>query len=196
MMATDGSSVRAIGNRSCQRRNSAMPMIEETGAAARITVLLADDHTILRQGIRTLLETQPDMEVVGEATNGREAVEQARRLRPLVILMDISMPLLNGLEATRQIKKELPACQVVVLTMHENEEYLVNILQAGATGYVLKQAADRELIEAVRIASRGDTYLYPRIARLLVTDYLRRFGSCFSEVGGRSINRGLSFRRG
>lgn len=146
----------------------------ETGAATKITVLLADDHTILRQGIRTLLETQPDMEVVGEATNGREAVEQARRLRPLVILMDISMPLLNGLEATRQIKKELPAIQVVVLTMHENEEYLVNILQAGATGYVLKQAADRELIEAVRIASRGDTYLYPRIARLLVTDYLRR----------------------
>ncbi len=143
-------------------------------ASAKITVLLADDHTILRQGIRTLLETQPDMEVVGEATNGREAVELARQLRPLVILMDISMPLLNGLEATRLIKKELPAVQVVVLTMHENEEYLVNILQAGATGYVLKQAADRELIEAVRIASRGDTYLYPRIARLLVTDYLRR----------------------
>ncbi len=149
----------------------------EIVASAKITVLLADDHTILRQGIRTLLETQPDMEVVGEATNGREAVELARQLRPLVILMDISMPLLNGLEATRLIKKELPAIQVVVLTMHENEEYLVNILQAGATGYVLKQAADRELIEAVRIASRGDTYLYPRIARLLVTDYLRRVES-------------------
>lgn len=146
----------------------------ESEAAKKITVLLADDHTVLRQGIRALLQTQPDMTVVGEATNGREAVEQARRLRPSVILMDISMPLLNGLEATRQIKKELPECQVVVLTMHENEEYLVNILQAGATGYVLKQAADRELIEAVRIASRGDTYLYPRIARLLVTDYLRR----------------------
>ncbi len=143
-------------------------------AANKITVLLADDHTVLRQGIRALLETQPDMTVVGEAANGREAVEQARRLCPAVILMDISMPLLNGLEATRQIKKELPACQVVVLTMHENEEYLVNILQAGATGYVLKQAADCELIEAVRTASRGDTYLYPRIARLLVTDYLRR----------------------
>src|SRR6476469_1845182 len=101
----------------------------ETGAAARITVLLADDHTILRQGIRALLETQPDMEVVGEAANGREALEMARRLRPLVILMDIAMPQLNGLEATRLIKKEMPASQVVVLTMHENEEYLVNILQ-------------------------------------------------------------------
>jgi two-component system, NarL family, response regulator NreC len=150
------------------------PAFEKTSNPTKIRVLLADDHTILRQGIRALLETQPDMEVVGEAANGREAVEMARRLRPLVILMDIAMPQLNGLEATRLIKKELPASQVVVLTMHENEEYLVNILQAGATGYVLKQAADRELIEAVRIASRGDTYLYPRIARLLITDYLRR----------------------
>ena len=147
---------------------------EISSDATRITVLLADDHAVLRQGIRALLETQPDMTVVGEATNGREAVELARRLQPAVILMDISMPILNGLEATRQIKKEMPGCQVVVLTMHENEEYLANILQAGATGYVLKQAADRELIEAVRIASRGDTYLYPRIARLLVADYLRR----------------------
>jgi two-component system response regulator NreC len=140
----------------------------------KIRVLLADDHAILRQGIRMLLEAQPDMEVVGEATNGREAVEQARLLRPLVILMDISMPELNGLEATRKIKQEFPAIQIVILTMHETDEYLVKILQAGATGYVLKQAVDRELIEAVRIASNGDTYLYPSIARRLVTDYLRR----------------------
>lgn len=147
---------------------------EENLAPPKIRVLLADDHTILRQGIRMLLETQPDMEVVGEATNGREAIEQARLLRPLVILMDISMPELNGLEATRFIKHDLPATQVVILTMHETEEYLVKILQAGATGYVLKQAADRELIEAVRISSRGDTYLYPRIASRLVSDYLRR----------------------
>jgi len=143
----------------------------------KIRILLADDHTILRQGIRMLLETQSDMEVVGEAVNGREAVEQARLLQPQIILMDISMPELNGLEATRQIKRELPAIQVVILTMHDNEEYLVQILQAGATGYVLKQAADRELIEGVRIASRGDTYLYPRIATRLVSDYLRRVES-------------------
>jgi two-component system response regulator NreC len=139
--------------------------------------MLADDHTILRQGIRMLLEAQEDMEVVGEAVNGRDAVEKARALHPQIILMDISMPELNGLEATRQIKRELPAIQVVILTMHDNEEYLVQILQAGATGYVLKQAADRELIEAVRIASRGDTYLYPRIATRLVSDYLRRVES-------------------
>ncbi len=145
---------------------------EESGG--KIRVLLADDHTILRQGIRALLQTQPDMEVVGEAVNGREALEMARLLKPLVTLMDISMPEMNGLEATRLIKQELPAIQIVILTMHDNEEYLLKILQAGATGYVLKQAADRELIEAVRAASRGDTYLYPRIARHLVSDYLRR----------------------
>ncbi len=147
---------------------------QELPSSTKIRVLLADDHTILRQGIRMLLETQPDMEVVGEATNGREALEQAQVLHPLVVLMDISMPELNGLEATRLIKQEMPQTQVVILTMHEAEEYLIKILQAGATGYVLKQAADRELIEAVRTASRGDTYLYPRIANRLVSDYLRR----------------------
>jgi len=147
----------------------------------KIRVLLADDHTILRQGIRMLLEAQEDMEVVGEAVNGRVAVEQSRALNPEVVLMDISMPELNGLEATRQIKREFPGTQVVILTMHESEEYLIKILQAGATGYVLKQAADRDLIEAVRIASRGDTYLYPRIATRLVSDYLRRIESTSSE---------------
>ncbi|NWJ94373.1 MAG: response regulator transcription factor [Chloroflexi bacterium] len=128
-----------------------------------------------------LLEAQEDMEVVGEAVNGRVAVEQSRALNPEVVLMDISMPELNGLEATRQIKREFPGTQVVILTMHESEEYLIKILQAGATGYVLKQAADRDLIEAVRIASRGDTYLYPRIATRLVSDYLRRIESTSSE---------------
>ncbi|HEX2916832.1 MAG TPA: response regulator transcription factor [Chloroflexia bacterium] len=167
-------------------------MLESASSEENITervirVLLADDHTILRQGIRMLLEAQPDIEVVGEATNGREAVEQARLLHPLVILMDISMPELNGLEATRLIKHEFPETQIVILTMHENEEYLVKILQAGATGYVLKQAADRELIEAVRIASRGDTYLYPRIARRLVTDYLRRVEAGENEAAYDSL---------
>jgi two-component system, NarL family, response regulator NreC len=137
-------------------------------------ILLTDDHTILRQGIRVLFENQPDLEVIGEATNGREAVEFVRELQPDVVLMDISMPEMNGLEATRLIKKEFPQIKVVILTMHETEEYLVQILQAGATGYVLKQAADRDLIEAVRIASTGNTYLYPRIANMLVTDYLKR----------------------
>jgi two-component system response regulator NreC len=121
-----------------------------------------------------LLETQPDMQVVGEATNGREAIEAVRSLHPDIVLMDISMPELSGLEATRIIKKELPQTQIVILTMHETEEYIAQILQAGATGYVLKQAADRDLIEAVRIARSGDTYLYPKIANRLVSDYLKR----------------------
>jgi two-component system response regulator NreC len=142
--------------------------------SAKIRVVLADDHTILRQGIRMLLETQPDMQVVGEATNGREAIEAVRSLHPDIVLMDISMPELSGLEATRIIKKELPQTQIVILTMHETEEYIAQILQAGATGYVLKQAADRDLIEAVRIARSGDTYLYPKIANRLVSDYLKR----------------------
>jgi len=150
---------------------------QEGNLPRKIRVLLTDDHTILRQGIRVLLEAQDDIEVVGEANNGRESIEQARELHPDVILMDISMPELNGLDATRIIKQSFPEIQVVILTMHETEEYLVRILQTGATGYVLKQAADHELIEAVRIASRGDTYLYPRMARLLVTDYLRRVDS-------------------
>ena len=136
--------------------------------------MLADDHTLLRQGIRLLLETQSEMLVVGEATNGREAIEAVRRLQPDIVLMDISMPELNGLEATRIIKRELPRTQVVILTMHETDEYLAQILQAGATGYVLKQAADHDLIEAVKIASRGDIYLYPKIANRLVSDYLKR----------------------
>jgi two-component system response regulator NreC len=121
-----------------------------------------------------LLETQPDMQVVGEATNGREAIEAVRFLHPDIVLMDISMPELSGLQATRIIKKELPQTQIVILTMHETEEYIAQILQAGATGYVLKQAADRDLIEAVRIARSGDTYLYPKIANRLVSDYLKR----------------------
>jgi two-component system response regulator NreC len=167
--------VKADGKEGESKPN--LPQLRNTTLPKKVRVLLADDHTILRQGIRMLLETQENMEVVGEATNGREAVDYARLLQPDIVLMDISMPELNGLEATHIIKREMPKIQVVILTMHETEEYLVQILQAGATGYVLKQAADHELIEAVNTASRGDTYLYPRIATMLVSDYLRRVQS-------------------
>ena len=159
-----------------------------------IRVLLADDHTILRQGIRMLLETQDDIVVVGEAVNGQDAVDKTRALVPDVVLMDIAMPILTGLEATRTIKRDMPGVQVVILSMHENEEYVVQILQAGATGYVLKQAADTDLIEAVRVARTGNTYLYPSIATRIISDYLRRVETGEGEDKERSAYAALTGR--
>jgi two-component system response regulator NreC len=139
-----------------------------------IRILLADDHTILREGIRALLGDEPDMAVVGEADNGRWAVEQARTLKPDVVLMDIAMPLLNGLEATRQIRREQPDTHVLILTMHQNEEYVPQVLDAGASGYVLKHAAGHELVAAIRAVAQGDAYFSPEIARTLVDAYVGR----------------------
>ena len=118
-----------------------------------IRVLLADDHTILRAGLRMMLSVQPDIEIVGEASDGRQAITEAQRLQPDVILMDITMPEVNGIEATFQVKKLLPETRVLVLTMHENEEYLFQVLRAGASGYILKEAADTELISAIRVGT-------------------------------------------
>src|SRR3990167_1835745 len=115
-------------------------------AMEKIRILLADDHTVLREGIRALLNEQPDMVVVGEAENGRWAIHLAHELHPHVVLMDIAMPLLNGLEATRQIKRDHPEIRILVLTMHDNEEYVRQELAAGASGYVLKRAAASELV--------------------------------------------------
>jgi len=139
----------------------------------KIRILLADDHTILREGIRALLEDQPDIVVVGEAEDGRWTVHLAHELRPDVVVMDIAMPLLNGLEATRQIKRDCPDIRVLVLTMHDNEEYIRQVLKAGASGYVLKHAAANELVEAIRTVHRGDAVLSPTIARKVIEDYLR-----------------------
>jgi DNA-binding NarL/FixJ family response regulator len=139
----------------------------------RIKVLLADDHTIVRDGIRALLEDEPDMEVVGEARDGREAVRMTCAQQPDVVLMDVVMPLLNGLEATRQIKRECPMVHVLVLTMHENEEYVRQMLSAGAAGYVLKDAAARDLLGAIRAVHRGEAVLSPAVTRLVLEDYLR-----------------------
>lgn len=137
-----------------------------------IRVLIADDHTIVRSGLNLLLSSEPDLRVVGEANDGAAAVEMAVRLHPDVVLMDIGMPDVNGVEATRQIKQRLPQCNVLVLTMHRSDEYFFEMLAAGASGYVLKGAETSELIQAVRAVARGDVFLYPSMARGLVRQYL------------------------
>jgi two-component system response regulator NreC len=140
-------------------------------------VVLVDDHTILREGLRLVLDAQPQVTVVGEAADGREAIELVERLRPNVVVMDIAMPNLNGLEATRQIKKRWPEVRVVILTMHENHQYLQQIVRAGATGAVLKRSAGTELIMAVTAAAQGQSYFSPSIASMLVDDYRMRLDS-------------------
>jgi DNA-binding NarL/FixJ family response regulator len=139
----------------------------------KIRVLLADDHTILRDGIRALIEDEPDMVVVGEAEDGRSAVRMAAQLKPDVVLMDIAMPLLNGLEATLKIHRDYPEVKVLILTMHENEEYIRRVLATGAMGYILKDAAARDLLSAIRSVSQNQAVLSPAITRLVIEDYLR-----------------------
>jgi len=148
-----------------------------------IRVLLADDHTLVREGIRLCLEALGDIAVVGEAADGRSAVEQALELEPDVVLMDISMPILSGIEATAQIKKARPAIQVVGLSMYDNEDYVTRLLQAGASGYVLKRSAATELAAAVRAAHAGEAFLYPSIARRVIDDYLRRLDRAPTTAG-------------
>ena len=150
------------------------PTLHQATRSHKIRVVLADDHTILRAGVRMMLNAQPDIEVVGEASDGRQAIAEAQRLQPDVILMDITMPDLNGIEATRQVKRLLPDVRVLVLTMHENEEYLFQMLRAGASGYMLKEAADTELISAIRIVNNGSFYLSPSAQSMMVGDYLLR----------------------
>ena len=142
--------------------------------ADKARVLIADDHTIVRSGVRLLLQAEPDIEVVGEALNGDKALALAESLRPNVILMDIAMPGMDGLEATRQIKARFPDMHVLVLTMHRSDEYFFEMLKAGASGYVLKGAETNELIGAIRAVARGEVFLYPTMAKQLLQDYLNR----------------------
>lgn len=139
-----------------------------------LRVLVVDDHTLVRAGLRALLEPFSDIQVVGEAEDGLSALAQARTLHPDVVLMDLAMPKMGGVEATRRIKEEFPHMQVLALTVHDNEEYLFQMLRAGACGYVLKKARPVELVDAIEAASRGETYLFPSMAKSLVGDYLRR----------------------
>ena len=154
--------------------------------ATKVKILIADDHAIVREGIRMILEAQPDFEVVGEAEDGDEAVRLARKLAPEVVVMDISMPKLNGVEATHAIREGLPGVHVLILTMHEEQSYLFQLLRLGAAGYVLKRAAATDLVEAVRAAHRGETFLYPAVAQSIVQDYLERLrtGEGSERYGG------------
>jgi two-component system response regulator NreC len=141
---------------------------------AKIKILIVDDHAIVREGVRMILAKESDLEVVGEAADGQEALEQVKRLQPLVVVMDISMPGMGGIEATQTIRETFPAVQVLALTMHEDETYVFQLLRAGAAGYVLKRAAAQDLVQAVRAAAKGEAFLYPSVARKVVEDYLRR----------------------
>lgn len=136
-------------------------------------VLIADDHGMVRSGLRLLLEREPDVEVVGEAADGIEAKEMALRERPDLAILDVKMPGLNGLDATREIREGAPEVAVLVLSMHDDERYLFEALKAGASGYVLKSQADRDLIEAVRAVARGEPFLTPAAQRALIEDVLR-----------------------
>lgn len=135
-------------------------------------LLLVDDHVVVRQGLRMLLESETDIEIVGEASSASQALAELSQLEPDVILMDIGLPDISGIDATRQIKQLAPDTAVVALTIHEDEEYFFKMLEAGASGYVPKRAAPDEVLSAVRVAARGEVYLYPSLAKLLVKDYL------------------------
>ena len=140
----------------------------------KIRVLIAEDHTIVRQGLSALLRTESDIEVIGEASDGSEAIELAKKLIPDVVLMDIAMRNLNGLDATRNIKKLFPQMKVLVLTMYDNEEIIFQILRAGASGYLIKDSAMTDLVSAIRAIYQGDSYLSPSISKKVIEEYIRR----------------------
>lgn len=142
-----------------------------------IRVMLVDDQALFREGLRTLLSIRPDLEVVGEAENGREAVELAAQLHPDVILMDLRMPVLNGVAATRQLQQEQPDSKVIVLTTFDDDEYIFDGLRAGAVGYLLKDVSSDKLVEAIRAAARGESFLEPSIAAKVVAEFTRLSGS-------------------
>ena len=140
----------------------------------RIRVLLAEDHAIVREGLRSLLEKQPEIEIVCDAEDGRIAVERVRELQPDVVIMDITMPNLNGVEATRQITKEFPQIKVIALSVHSNRIFVADMLEAGAVGYVLKECLFDELVQAIQAVIAGKTYLNSRITGIVVEDYIKR----------------------
>jgi len=140
---------------------------------AKTRILLVDDHAIMRDGIRALVSVEDDIEIIGEASDGKEAVEKSAQLNPDLIIMDIAMPKMDGLEATRRIKKKQPSMKVLVLTQHDNQEYVLSVIKAGASGFVPKKAVGSDLIAAIRAVHKGDSFLYPSAARVLMSNYLQ-----------------------
>jgi len=155
---------------------------------SKIRVLLVDDHMVVRIGLKALINAEPDMEVVGEAGNGVEGVAATVALRPDVVVMDISMPVMDGLEATRRVRQECTDVQVLILTVHAQEKYLFPVLKAGAAGYVLKSTVDTELLDAIRTVANGGAFLYPSATRLLLEDYISQLnnGASTDDYAGLS----------
>jgi len=142
-----------------------------------IKVLLVDDHAIIREGLRSLLEKQPEMEVIADTEDGRKAIELVRELIPNIVIMDISMPGLNGIEATRQITAEFPLVKVIALSIHSKRRFVADMLSAGATGYILKECLFDELVQAIKAVAAGGRYLSPRITDVVVNDYVKRLST-------------------
>jgi DNA-binding NarL/FixJ family response regulator len=137
-----------------------------------IKILIADDHTIVRQGLARLLEDHAEFKVIGEAVNGNMAIEKSLSLKPDVVIMDIAMPLLNGIEAARRIRRQLPQSKIIILSMYAQEHYIHELLEAGISGYLLKESSGRDIINAIQAAMKGETFLSPSISKLLVDRYL------------------------
>ena len=140
----------------------------------KVRVLLADDHQLMRSGIRLMLEREPDMSVVGEASDGREAVALAKSLRPDIVIMDIGMPSLNGIEAAAQMTQENPELPIMIVSMHPDETYVLRALKAGARGYLLKDSAEADLIKAVHVVAAGKSFFSPAVSKVLLDDYVRK----------------------
>lgn len=156
----------------------------------KLRIFLADDHSIMREGLKSLVEAQPDMEVIGEADNGRSAWRQARELQPDVVVMDVSMPVLNGMRATTLIKRVCRNVKVIVLTVHEDHGYMRQLLEAGASGYMLKKTAADELIKGIRVVAAGGVYLDPAQAGKVVGGFIRKSGQrgaagCSTDLSAR-----------